>query len=880
MGTMKTADIREQFLQFFESKGHTRVASSPLIPPLNDHSLLFTNAGMNQFKDVFLGFDTRPYTRATSVQKCVRAGGKHNDLENVGYTTRHLTFFEMLGNFSFGDYFKEKAIEYAWEFLTSTEWLSLPPEKLWVTVYEEDIEAYKLWRQCIGLPEEKIIKIGDNKGARYASDNFWQMGDTGPCGPCTEIFYDHGDTIWGGPPGSAQEDGDRFVEVWNCVFMQYNRDAEGELHLLDKPCVDTGMGLERIAAVLQKVKNNFEIDLFRCLIEAIMAVVGFKHKEEVSSVRVIADHIRTCSFLIAEGIYPGNEGRSYVLRRIIRRAVRHGFRLGQTQPFFYQLVPTLVELMGGAYPELVEKCSLIQKTLREEEEKFSHTLSLGLNYLQGFLATNTTVISGEIAFKLYDTYGFPLDLTVEIAREKNVKVDKLEFERHMELQRERARKVSAFQGQQGKWGYFGADTKFSREEGDQIEVEILALYNAKKECVDRLASGEVGVVVLDKTPFYAEGGGQIGDRGYLYRDSCPIFQVDDTQKIKAGVFAHMGTVLSEDIVVHQKAIAKLDAPLRRRIERNHTATHLLHSALRKVLGSHVQQRGSLVTGERLRFDFTHPQSLTHEELLQVEEWVNNVILQDYKVTTQLLPYDQALKTGAIALFGEKYQSEVRVIQIGEFSVELCGGTHVRRSGEIGFFKILSEVGIASGVRRIEAITGESFFTWLQKQEELLKRLQQQLKVPSRESLVEKIEQLTQHQQRIERELIDLRKEQLQVYSKAWLARAQVLKNFKLVIEKVEIGKENLREALRACTSQSAAVAVLYIEESALITLGVGVSRELSNRVEAREILQWILQPLGGKGGGKAELAQGTLRSKEGFQEALNSLSATLWARFD
>ncbi|MCV2503725.1 MAG: alanine--tRNA ligase, partial [Neisseriaceae bacterium] len=607
---MKTSEIRENFLRFFESKKHTRVPSSSLVPN-NDPTLLFVNAGMNQFKDVFLGFDTRPYTRATSVQKCVRAGGKHNDLENVGYTARHLTFFEMLGNFSFGDYFKEKAIEFAWAFLTSSDWLALPKEKLLVTVYAEDDEAYDIWHQQIGLPKDKIIRIGDNKGAKYASDNFWQMGDTGPGGPSTEILYDDAEKVFGGPPGSKDEDGDRFVEIWNCVFMQYNRDEKGQMNPLPKPSVDTGMGLERITAVMQKVHSNFEIDLFQNLIHAVAREVGVPFEKNNSSLNVIADHIRTCSFLIADGVYPGNEGRSYVLRRIIRRAIRHGYKLGQKSSFFHRLVPDLIIEMGRAHPELVEKKEIIQKTLLDEEEKFSQTLTHGIGYLQDFLNTNPKILPGKIAFKLYDTYGFPLDLTTEICREKNITVDEAEFNQEMQLQKERARQASQFKSER-QLEYTGPATQFIGYDRTKQTAKILALYDEDGEPVSQLKSREPGVVVLDETPFYAESGGQIGDIGYFYVDQKPIFQVKDTQKIKSDVFGHMGSVMDEPIHVGQSVMAMIDSPTRLDSMRNHSATHLLHAALRKILGEHVEQRGSLVTSQRLRFDFTHPNTLTEE----------------------------------------------------------------------------------------------------------------------------------------------------------------------------------------------------------------------------------------------------------------------------
>ena len=683
---MKTTELRQKFLKFFESKGHTIVRSSSLVPH-DDPTLLFTNAGMNQFKDVFLGFDKRPYNRATTAQKCVRAGGKHNDLENVGYTARHHTFFEMMGNFSFGDYFKRDAILFAWEFLTSPEWLNIPKDKLLATVYAEDDEAYNIWLNEIGMPAERIVRIGDNKGAKYASDNFWQMGDTGPCGPCSEIFYDHGEEIWGGIPGSPEEDGDRWIEIWNCVFMQFNRDEQGNMNPLPKPSVDTGMGLERMAAVMQHVHSNYEIDLFQDLLKAVARETGAAFSMEEPSLKVIADHIRSCSFLIADGVLPSNEGRGYVLRRIIRRAVRHGYKLGQSKPFFHKLVADLVKEMGDAYPELKEKQVQIEEALKNEESRFAQTLETGMALLENALAKGSKKLDGEIIFKLYDTYGFPYDLTADICRERNIELDETGFEREMEAQRARARAAQSFKAN-AQLPYEGQDTEFKGYSERQTESKVLALYKDGEQ-VNELNEGDEGAIVIDFTPFYAESGGQVGDVGYIFAGENR-FEVHDTQKIKAAVFGQFGVQTSGRLKVGDSVTAKVDDEIRNANMRNHSATHLMHKALRDVLGEHVEQKGSLVTAESTRFDISHPQAVTAEEIAEVERRVNEAILANVAVNAAIMSMEDAQKTGAMMLFGEKYGDEVRVLQMGGFSTELCGGTHVSRTGDIGLFKIISE----------------------------------------------------------------------------------------------------------------------------------------------------------------------------------------------
>lgn len=743
---MKTSDIRKTFLDFFASKGHTIVPSSSLVPQ-GDPTLLFTNAGMNQFKNVFLGLEERPYKRATTAQKCVRAGGKHNDLENVGYTARHHTFFEMLGNFSFGDYFKREAIAYAWELLT--EVFKLPPERLWVTVYAEDDEAWRIWAEEIGVPRERIVRIGDNKGARYASDNFWMMGDTGPCGPCTEIFYDHGPEVPGGPPGSPDEDGDRYIEIWNLVFMQYNRDEQGEMHPLPKPSVDTGMGLERIAAVLQGVHSNYEIDLFQRLITAAMELTGCADRDQ-PSLKVLADHIRAASFLIADGVIPGNEGRGYVLRRIIRRAIRHGWKLGVRAPFFYRLVPALVAEMGEAYPELVARQAVIEATLRQEEERFFGTIEHGMSLLEAVIAqmqaNGQSELDGEIAFKLHDTYGFPLDLTADVLRERGFTVDVAGFDAAMARQKAMARAAGKFK-MQAVLEYEGPTTRFEGYETLEDDGQIVALY-CNGTPVNELTEGEEGMVVLDRTPFYAESGGQAGDRGEL-RAPDGIFSVEDTQKIQAEVFGHYGVVRTGRLTLGQRVRAQVDAEARAATARHHSATHLLHKALREVLGTHVEQKGSLVDADRLRFDFSHHQPLTQEEIERIEWLVNREVLANVPTHAEVMPLEAAKASGAVMLFGEKYGETVRVLTIGS-SKELCGGTHVARTGDIGLVKIVAESAIAAGVRRIEAVAGEVALRWVQGVDRTLERLAQTLKV-AREEVPSRVEALLEQTREAARE---------------------------------------------------------------------------------------------------------------------------------
>ncbi|EXF42841.1 alanyl-tRNA synthetase [Pseudomonas sp. BAY1663] len=749
---MKSAETREAFLRFFEEKGHTRVASSSLIPA-NDPTLLFTNAGMNQFKDCFLGLEKRVYTRATTSQKCVRAGGKHNDLENVGYTARHHTFFEMLGNFSFGDYFKRDAIHYAWEFLTSEKWLSLPREKLWVTVYASDDEAYDIWTQEVGVPAERMVRIGDNKGAPYASDNFWAMGDTGPCGPCTEIFFDHGEHIWGGPPGSPEEDGDRYIEIWNNVFMQFNRTADGVLHPLPAPSVDTGMGLERISAVLQHVNSNYDIDLFQNLLNAAAEAIGCRNEGQ-ASLKVVADHIRSCGFLIADGVTPSNEGRGYVLRRIIRRACRHGNKLGARGSFFHRIVAALVAEMGDAFPELRQQQAHIERVLKNEEEQFAKTLEQGLKILEQDLAElEGDVIPGEVVFKLYDTYGFPVDLTGDIARERNLTLDEEGFEREMQAQRERARSASAFGMDYNALVKVEGETRFIGYQGTAGNGKVLALFK-DGVVVDSLGAGEEGVVVLDQTPFYAESGGQVGDCGYLAAPGLR-FDVRDTSKA-GGAFLHHGIVDSGRLQVGAEVEAIVDASVRQATALNHSATHLLHAALREILGEHVSQKGSLVDSQRLRFDFSHFEAIKPEQLKALEDRVNAEIRRNTAVEIEETDIDSAKAKGAMALFGEKYGESVRVLTMGSgFSVELCGGTHVDRTGDIGLFKITSEGGVAAGVRRIEAVTGAQALAYLNEAEEQLKEAASLVK-GSRENLLDKLCGILERNRQLEKELEQLK----------------------------------------------------------------------------------------------------------------------------
>ncbi|HEZ0730868.1 TPA: alanine--tRNA ligase [Neisseria meningitidis] len=849
---MKTSELRQKFLKFFETKGHTVVRSSSLVPH-DDPTLLFTNAGMNQFKDVFLGFDKRPYSRATTAQKCVRAGGKHNDLENVGYTARHHTFFEMMGNFSFGDYFKRDAIHFAWEFLTSPEWLNIPKDKLLATVYAEDDEAYNIWLNEIGMPAERIVRIGDNKGAKYASDNFWQMGDTGPCGPCSEIFYDHGEEIWGGIPGSPEEDGDRWIEIWNCVFMQFNRDEQGNMNPLPKPSVDTGMGLERMAAVMQHVHSNYEIDLFQDLLKAVARETGAPFSMEEPSLKVIADHIRSCSFLIADGVLPSNEGRGYVLRRIIRRAVRHGYKLGQSKPFFHKLVADLVKEMGGAYPELKEKQAQIEEALKNEESRFAQTLETGMALLENALAKGGKTLGGEIIFKLYDTYGFPYDLTADICRERNIDLDEAGFEREMEAQRARARAAQSFKAN-AQLPYEGQDTEFKGYSERQTESKVLALYKDGEQ-VNELNEGDSGAVVIDFTPFYAESGGQVGDVGYIFAGENR-FEVRDTQKIKAAVFGQFGVQTSGRLKVGDSVTAKVDDEIRNANMRNHSATHLMHKALRDVLGGHVEQKGSLVTAESTRFDISHPQAVTAEEIAEVERRVNEAILANVAVNAAIMSMEDAQKTGAMMLFGEKYGDEVRVLQMGGFSTELCGGTHVSRTGDIGLFKIISEGGIAAGVRRIEAITGLNALKWAQEQERLVKDIIAETKAQTEKDVLAKIQAGAAHAKALEKELARAKAE-LAVHAGAKLLDdAKDLGAAKLVAAQIEADAAALREIVTDLTGKSEqAIVLLAAVNDGKVSLCAGVSKALTGKVKAGDLVKFAAEQVGGKGGGRPDLAQ-------------------------
>lgn len=847
------SEIRSTFLKFMESKGHTIVASSPVVPG-DDPTLLFTNAGMNQFKDVYLGFDKRPYTRATTSQKCVRAGGKHNDLENVGYTARHHTFFEMLGNFSFGDYFKRDAIKNAWELLT--EHFKLPPEKLWVTVYAEDEEAYKIWRDEVGIPADRIVRIGDNKGARYASDNFWMMGDTGPCGPCSEIFYDHGPSVQGGPPGSPEEDGDRYMEIWNLVFMQFNRDEKGEMHLLPRPSVDTGMGLERIAAVLQGVHSNYDIDLFRTLKKAVIKAVEEAGAENVDpespSVKVIADHIRACSFIVADGIVPGNEGRSYVLRRIARRGMRHGFKLGARKLFFSTLVKAVAREMGEQYPELNNPH--IEEVLRQEEVRFSQTLSKGLDILNEALASGTKVLSGDVAFKLHDTYGFPVDLTADVCREKGVTVDFEGFDEHMAQQREKARATGKFKMAQGL-EYDGKPTEFlGYETLTVLGCRVEAIYK-DGELVKDAAAGEEVVIVFDRTPFYAESGGQMGDKG-VFKNKTTILNVDDTFKIKADVFGHMCYVAEGDVKVGDLFSAKVDEENRDATARNHSVTHLMHKALREVLGAHVQQRGSMVNGDRTRFDFVHTGPLTHEQIVAVEDIVNREILRNTPTHVRVMPLDEAKKTEAIMLFGEKYGEKVRVLNIGS-SCELCGGTHVQRTGDIGMFKIISESGISAGVRRVEAVTGMAALHFSQKQETIIGEISEELKSPSSEVVTKVIETVT-HLKKAEKELGALKVKLAQSGAANVAAQAVDVNGVKVLVTEMKgIETKELRNSIDRLKDQlGSAVIVLVKSEDGKASAAVGVTKDLVSKIKAGDVMKFLAGELGGKGGGRPDFAQG------------------------
>lgn len=967
---MKTSELRQKFLKFFESKGHTIVRSSSLVPH-DDPTLLFTNAGMNQFKDVFLGFDKRPYNRATTAQKCVRAGGKHNDLENVGYTARHHTFFEMMGNFSFGDYFKRDAIHFAWEFLTSPEWLNIPKEKLLATVYAEDDEAYNIWLNEIGMPAERIVRIGDNKGAKYASDNFWQMGDTGPCGPCSEIFYDHGEEIWGGIPGSPEEDGDRWIEIWNCVFMQFNRDEQGNMNPLPKPSVDTGMGLERMAAVMQHVHSNYEIDLFQDLLKAVARETGAPFSMDEPSLKVVADHIRSCSFLIADGVMPSNEGRGYVLRRIIRRAVRHGYKLGQKQAFFYKLVPDLVKAMGDAYPELKEKQTQIMEALRGEETRFAQTLETGMALLEKELNTDeflniwnalpkgedrgwnfklpdfqkftaaacvknsekTIVIweksvidkktvkdndplpdsidntyyltlddyesdfyrkyfdslygelefqkrlhpnrlSGSVIFKLYDTYGFPYDLTADICRERNVEMDEEGFNREMEAQRARARAAQNFKAN-AQLDYTGADTEFTGYEKRSQDTKIIALYKGS-EAVDELQAGEAGVVVLEQTPFYAESGGQVGDVGFIFAGENR-FRVEDTQKIKAAVHGQFGAVVSGRLKVGDAVSAEIDNDIRNSIMRNHSVTHLMHKALRDVLGTHVEQKGSLQNAELTRFDISHPQGISAEEIAEVERRVNAAIIANVPVKVETMSIEDAQKSGAVMLFGEKYGDFVRVITMGDYSIELCGGTHVARTGDIGFFKIISEGGIAAGIRRVEAITGQAALAWAQNQESLMKNIIAEVKAQTEKDVLAKIQANAANAKALEKELAKAKAE-LAIHAGAKLLdNAKDLGAAKLVAAQIEADAAALREIVTDLTGKSDnAVILLAAVNDGKVSLCAGVSKALTGKVKAGDLVKFAAEQVGGKGGGRPDLAQAGGTDAAKLPEMLGSVEG--WVR--
>ena len=868
--TVSVKEIRQQFLDFFASKGHQVVASSSLVPH-GDPTLLFTNAGMNQFKDVFLGFDKRPYTRATTSQKCVRAGGKHNDLENVGYTARHHTFFEMLGNFSFGDYFKRDAIKYAWELLT--EVYKLPKDKLTVTVYAEDDEAYEIWAKEIGVPTERIIRIGDNKGARYASDNFWMMGDTGPCGPCTEIFYDHGEHIWGGPPGSPDEDGDRFIEIWNNVFMQFNRDEAGVMHPLPKPSVDTGMGLERISAVLQHVHANYEIDLFQTLIKAAARETKTTDFDN-PSLKVLADHIRACSFLIADGVIPGNEGRGYVLRRIIRRAIRHGYKLGARAAFFHKMLPDLVAEMGEAYPELANAQTRVSEVLKQEEDRFFETIENGMAILEAELAEMTKAgnktFNGETAFKLHDTYGFPLDLTADVCRERDVTVDSAAFDAAMSRQKEQARSAGKFK-MATNVEYDGASTNFRGYDELSAEAKVLALYK-DGSAVNALNEGDLGIVVLDNTPFYAESGGQIGDCGDL-KASDGIFTVEDTLKIQASVFGHHGVLTTGKLAVGDALQARVNTNARASTMRNHSATHLMHKALREVLGEHVQQKGSLVDTDKTRFDFVHNAPMTDDEISQVENIVNTEILANAATQARVMDIESAQKTGAMMLFGEKYGDEVRVLDIGS-SRELCGGTHVSRTGDIGLFKITAESGVAAGVRRLEATTGSNALKLVQNQQALLNHIAIELKSPVHE-LGTKVAQLLDSQKSLEKELARLKSKLASSQGDDLADQALEVNGVKVLAATLEGADANaLRETMDKLKDKlkSAAIVLASVSDGK-VSLAAGVTPDIIAKLKAGDLVNHVASQVGGKGGGKPDMAMAGGTDPSQLPQALASVQA-------
>ena len=863
-----TAEIRQTFLDFFNSKGHEIVASSSLVPH-NDPTLLFTNAGMNQFKDVFLGIEKRPYTRATTAQRCVRAGGKHNDLDNVGYTARHHTFFEMLGNFSFGDYFKHDAIHFAWELLTSKEWFNLPKDKLTVTVYETDDEAYEIWEKEIGIPKERIVRIGDNKGAPYASDNFWQMGDTGPCGPCTEIFYDHGDHIWGGPPGSAEEDGDRFIEIWNIVFMQFNRHPDGTMEPLPKPSVDTGMGLERIAAVLQHVNSNYEIDLFKKLIHDAAQIIQTKDLES-KSLRVIADHIRSCAFLISDGVLPSNEGRGYVLRRIIRRAVRHGHMLGAKGIFFYKLVKPLIDVMGSAAVELAKNQKIVEDALKIEEEQFLKTLERGLFLLdQELVKITDSVLPGDVAFKLYDTFGFPLDLTADVCREKNITIDEDGFNQCMEEQRKRARESSAFSVDYSNVIKLDDKTEFLGYQATEASGKVIAIFqNGQK--VESANAGDEAIIILDKTPFYGESGGQIGDKGILTSANAE-FTVLDSQKYGKSI-GHIGNLVKGSLKVGDLVTAAIDVELRERIRRNHSATHLLQAALQQILGNHVHQKGSLVNDSYLRFDFSHNQSITQEQIVEIENLVNRQIRYNLPVDVELMPIDEARNKGAMALFGEKYEEIVRVLTMGDFSIELCGGTHVDRTGDIGLFKIISESSIASGVRRIEATSGQNAMDFIHHEANLLNQIAQLVKSDKSAVLV-RVEQLLEQTKLLEKNIEQLKAQKASQQSAQLINQCEKINNKNLLIAKLDnVEAKVLRTMIDDLKNQlKTGVIILAAVNGDKINLAAGVTNDLINIVKAGELVSQLALKVGGKGGGRPDFAQAGGMDLSALPEALSSM---------
>lgn len=875
---MTSAEIREAFLRYFESQGHTRVESSSLVPA-NDPTLLFTNAGMNQFKDCFLGLEKRDYVRATSSQKCVRAGGKHNDLDNVGYTARHHTFFEMLGNFSFGDYFKRDALHFAWDFLTSEQWLGLPKDKLYVTVYHTDDEAYDIWNKDIGIAAERIIRIGDNKGEKYASDNFWAMGDTGPCGPCSEIFYDHGDHIWGGLPGSPEEDGDRFIEIWNNVFMQFNRTADGVLHPLPAPAVDTGMGLERISAVLQHVNSNYDIDLFQHLIKSACEIIGVEDNGQ-PSLRVVADHARSCCFLIADGVNPSNEGRGYVLRRIIRRAVRHGNKLGATGSFFHKMLQPLIDVMGDAYPQLKTDQARIEATLLKEEEQFAKTLEQGLKLLEGELAQlSGKVIPGETVFKLYDTYGFPTDLTADIARERDLEIDQIGFEREMEAQRRRARDAGKFAVDYNSIVKVDGETQFDGYDATSGHGQIIAIYKDGEQ-VDEIAEGDEALIVLNQTPFYAESGGQIGDTG-IFKNDTGIFEVQDTKK-SGGAFVHQGIVTMGSLKATQQVDAIVKADLRAATARNHSATHLLHAALRQILGTHVQQKGSLVASDILRFDFANDQPVSFEQLQQVEQLVNREIIANTAVGVEVLDIESAKAKGAMMLFGEKYGDEVRVLSMGSvidernFSIELCGGIHVQRTGDIGLFKITSEGGVAAGVRRIEAVTGTKALEVIQKADTDIQQINSLLKA-QKDQTVERVHTAVEQTSALQKQIEQLNQKLANFQAAELLSQVQTVAGRSTLITTVQnMDAKSLRNLHDSVKSKlEDAVIVLAGVEGDKVSLIASVAKQFTANLKAGDIIKHLATELGGKGGGKPDLAQGGAPLNEKFEQVIAALPAWL-----